>query len=191
MKRFIIMVVMMFSMTVASATYLEAATEGLTPTQQAELKLTIVKMQEAAKSIPTPKVSVAQVKEYSAIVTAIGTGVKDTAVQLGVAANDFVKTPVGMMTAGLIAWNYVGDTFLGVLVGGVWFMVMISGWVYFYRRLVLIESVEYYDKGARDDGKRKVVIFRGDRSDKVSQEVHFFLWVSLIVICATGFLVIF
>jgi len=191
MKRFIIMVVMMLSMTVANAEYLDVNVGSLSETQKAELSVQIAKMKEAAKTIPSPKVSAAQVKEYSALVTAIGSGVKDTAVQLGVAANDFVKTPVGMLTAGLIAWNYVGETILGVAVGGVWFLVMISGWVYFYRRLVLIESIEYYDKGAREDGKRKVVVFRSDRSDKVSQEVHFFLWVSLIIICATGFIVIF
>lgn len=182
----------MLSVSVANAaTYLEAATEGLSKTQQAELKLKIVKMQEEAKAIPVPKVTAAEVKEYSALVTAIGSGVKDTAVQLGIAANDFVKTPVGMLTAFLIAWNYVGESFLGIFAGFFWFALMIPGWVYFYRRLVLIESIDYYDKGAREDNKRKIVNFRGRHSEKVSQEVHFFLWLSLIAICGTGFLVIF
>ena len=193
MKRFILMVVMMLSLTPAFAggEYLQADVRGLTETQKAELQVAIAKMKEKAKFIPTAKVSAAEVKEYSALVTAIGTGVKSTAVELGVAANDFVKTPVGMLTAGLIAWNYVGKTILGVIIGGVWFIIMLPLWIYFYRRMVLINSVEYYDKGAREDGKRKIVTYTDKYNTKISGEAHFMLWLMLIGICGTGFIIIF
>jgi len=194
MKRFIIMMVIMFSMTVAHASFdevLRADVSGLSETQKAELAVQIAKMKEKAQAAPVPKVSAAEVKEYSALVTAIGTGVKDTAVELGVAANDFVKTPVGMLTAALIAWNYVGETILGVAVGGMWFAFMLPGWVYFYRRLVIIESITHYTKGSREDGKRKVVAYADKFSTKIGDGLHFMLWFSLVIICATGFIVIF
>ena len=96
-----------------------------------------------------------------------------------------------MLTAGLIAWNYVGDTFLGIIVGGVWFIFAIPAWIYFYRRLVIIKSVEYYGKGKREDGKRKVVIYQDQYDRKLSEGGHFVLVLILVAICGTGFLTIF
>lgn len=189
MKRFIIMMVMMLSVSMVHAyTYLDIDVGSLSETQKAEMMMQVAKMKEAAKTAVVPNIE--KVREYSELVTAIGGGVKETAKELGIAANDFVKTPVGMLTAGLIAWNYIGRTILGVVVGGVWFLVMIPGWVYFYRRLVLIKSIEYYTKGARDDGKRKEVIFTDKYDEKISDGVHFTLWATLIIICGLGLLII-
>lgn len=190
MKRFIIMMVMMLSVSVANAggdTYIN--TTRLSETQKAELAVQVAKIKEANRI--TPVATVEEVKKYSELVTAIGSGVKDTAVQLGVAANDFVKTPVGMMTAGLIAWNYVGKTILGVIIGSIWFIIMLPLWIYFYRRMVIINSIQYFDKGAREDGKRKVVTYADKYDTKISGEAHFMLWIALIAICGTGFIVIF
>ena len=160
----------------------------LTKVQQAEITLQAAK---AAETVPLNVPTAASVKEYSELVNAIGTGVKDTAVQLGVAANDFIKTPVGMLTAGFIAWNYVGDTFLGIIAGGIWFMFMLPAWIYVYRRLALINSIEYYAKGAREDGKRKVVTYADKFDSKIGEGLHFILFIALIMICGTGFIVIF
>lgn len=162
----------------------------LSKVQQAEIQLNAAKA--AATSVSTGTVpTAADVKEYSELVNAIGSGVKETAVQLGVAANDFVKTPVGMLTAGLIAWNYVGETFLGIIAGGVWFMFMLPAWIYVYRRLALINTVEYYAKGAREDGKRKIVTYADKFDSKIGEGLHFILFIALIMICGTGFIVIF
>ena len=75
----------MLSLTPAFAIseYLQADVKGLTETQKAELQVSIAKLKEKAKAIPVPKVTAAEVKEYSALVNAIGTVLKIQRYSLG------------------------------------------------------------------------------------------------------------
>jgi hypothetical protein len=75
--------------------------------------------------------------EISSIAKVAGQTVKEVAAELNVAVNDFIKTPVGMLTAGLAVWYVAGDTIetalsrLWKVVGGTFLMVLST---YFFRR---------------------------------------------------------
>lgn len=75
--------------------------------------------------------------QISTIAKTAGQTVREVAKELNVAVNDFIQTPVGMLTAGLAVWYVAGDTIEGVL-KGVW---EISGGV-----LVLVLSTYFYKK---------------------------------------------
>lgn len=86
--------------------------------------------------------------EISEIAKVAGQTVKEVAAELNVAANEFIKTPVGMLTAGLAVWYVAGDTIEGVFeglwdtLGGVVLMVVST---FFYRKFlcfVLLDAVE-------------------------------------------------
>lgn len=83
----------------------------------------------------------------------LGAALANAAKELGVAANDFVKTPVGIMTAGIIIYKYVGKDLIrfGVyIVGGiVYFIVYMILWWILVRRFVLIKSIAYVDHEAK------------------------------------------
>lgn len=83
--------------------------------------------------------------EISEIAKVAGQTVKEVAAELNVAVNDFIKTPVGMLTAGLAVWYVAGDTiedvFQGVweAVGGVIVILLAT---YFYRKFLLFAMLE-------------------------------------------------
>lgn len=58
--------------------------------------------------------------------------------ETGVAVNEFVKSPVGMLTAGLIVWNYMGNMLTHVF-GGI--LVLIVGFAYL--RYMINRSVDW------------------------------------------------
>ena len=47
----------------------------------------------------------------------IGKGLAAAAKEIGVAVNEFVETPVGILTVGLIVWHVIGDDIKGILGG--------------------------------------------------------------------------
>lgn len=141
MKFFIAAILMAFSVNVFALN-----TMGLSPEQEAELTIIAEKMKKDNKRVPvTPE----QVHEWASIGDAIGTSLVDTASKLGVAANEFATSPVGMIVMALIVWSYAGSEIVGVVVGSMWLIFGISTWVWMYRRRFVIDSISYYEKGAR------------------------------------------
>lgn len=61
--------------------------------------------------------------KISQIAKTAGQTVKEVAKELNVAVNEFVQTPVGMLTAGLAVWYVAGDTISGAL-DSVWEIVV-------------------------------------------------------------------
>lgn len=104
-----------------------------------------------APELATPKVSDVLNKdtmsEISEIAKVAGQTVKEVAAELNVAVNDFIKTPVGMLTAGLAVWYVAGDTIEGVF-QGLWDIVagitIILLSTYFYKKFVLYATLDSY-----------------------------------------------
>jgi len=88
----------------------------------AELNARVAQMSDSEKArllqkldeqpVAQPSSAAATAREWADIGKGVGQGLAATAKELGVVANDFVKTPVGKLTAGLIIWNYAGDQIL-------------------------------------------------------------------------------
>ncbi len=135
---------------------------GLSEVQQAEIAAQVAKLkqqkteaeQKAQQVIPEqPKQVAEKLNQWAEFGKNLGSGLVATARELGVAANDFVKTPVGMITAGIIIYRFVGkdlinqsaDLFrqiLKVTVGSAFLVIGIPLWFYSMRRMLLLESIE-------------------------------------------------
>lgn len=102
--------------------------------------------------------------------------------EVGIAVNDFVKTPVGMMTAGLIVWHYTGGMMIH-LFGGI--LVMIVGFVFI--RIMLNRSVSWkveYDK-ERKNVFGNYVVTNKTRSELSDDEIVGYLFAAAVVIVAS------
>ena len=182
---FLAVLLMVFAVPAFAGTVL--STDGLTIEQKAQLELEAAKMKKEAAQ--TVKIETAEeVSKWVNVGKEIGLGLNATAKELGVTANELAGTPVGMIAIGLIAWNYVGADIVGVLFGTFWLMFTIPIWVWMYRSRFVIASKRFYDKGAREDGLRKLVDYQRTNEDDA---VHFIYWVTLMITCLIGVLTIF
>lgn len=152
-----------------------AQSEGpvLTPAQQERLDAVKEDMLRA-NGDPSVKPSAAQqVNEWVEIGQGIGSGLGAAARELGVVANEFAQTPVGMLTIGIIVWKVMGGDIVQLLVGTAWFIGATSIWFYFYRKLYVPAKIsyEYHENGklklktiipdTSKDGDRDVVRIAG------------------------------
>lgn len=71
----------------------------------------------------------------------IGMAIGSAAKELGIAANDFLKTDAGKMTMGIILWKMLGHDVTHFIGGFVFFFSLASIWVYIYRRTCLVSSI--------------------------------------------------
>jgi hypothetical protein len=128
---------------------------GLSEIDKATVIQQIEKLKEA--KVAKPVVSAEEAKEWVSFGTEIGRGLADTAKELGVAANDLLTTPVGMLTAGLIVWHIAGNDLVGVVFGVMWLICFSIVWVTMYRRFMYRTTVQHFDKGEGPGGAKKVV----------------------------------
>lgn len=118
------------------------ATEGKGPTETSTI-LDLCRA-GAAKNVVTigdAKVAVPEAKEVSEWSQALGgfaDGIVTVANGLGIAVNDFMKSPAGVLLALILLLNYAG----GVIIGVPFVMFTILVFAYMFRR-VTIDSISY------------------------------------------------
>lgn len=110
----------------------EVNTRGLTESQKAELvKQAELMKQEAAGPVDDPA---DRVDKWVNVGERVGKMLGGAAKEVGVAVNQFVTTPVGMMTAALIVWHYMGSMIIHVISGWVVLIISVMMITYVYRR---------------------------------------------------------
>jgi hypothetical protein len=120
---------------------------GLTEAQRIAIMDQVAKARQVAETKPAVDVSPEKVKTYADVGIAVGKALAGAVKELGVEANSFATTPLGMVTVGLIIWNVAGDdvaamaksVFIGIPLVAVWLLA----WFYIYRRQCLIYGIEY------------------------------------------------
>ncbi|HET8686943.1 MAG TPA: hypothetical protein VFM18_09810 [Methanosarcina sp.] len=126
MKRFFLFVFyMLFSMS-AFAGITTNNLEGfndLPEAQKAEIAQLVAQKKEETAPISSDK-TLTRLDKYAEVGQRLGVGLVAAAKELGIAANDFVKTPVGKVTAALIIWKVIGNDFLHLF--GAFFFFFIS-----------------------------------------------------------------
>jgi hypothetical protein len=183
MKRYLLGIfLMVFSMSVMAGKT-PIYVDDLTEEQAARLALQAAQMKSAAPPVAT----VDEVSKWVGIGKDLGSGLNATAKELGITANELAKTPVGTFAMVLIGWSYMGKTLTGIIFGFTWLMFVIPIWVWMYRSRFIVESVEGYEKGKREDGLVKVIKYQTENSD---DGIHFLYWLTLIVSIAIGVLAI-
>lgn len=150
MKRFIFAVTMLFSSLVFAGIDSRAIASDYNDLPEAT-KLEIAKTIAAAKAaqkqaLPGVVETVAAVtperlNEWAEKGKGIGMAIGSAAKELGIAANDFLKTDAGKMTMGIILWKMLGHDITHFMGGFVFFFTLASIWVYIYRRTCLVSSI--------------------------------------------------
>jgi len=116
----------------------EIDTTGLSQEQKAEIALQVARLKNKQ-----PIESLKVYQGYVEVGQAIGQALASSAKELGVQVNEFSKTPVGMITTGLIVWKCIGREILHFVCGGLFLAICTGFWIHFYRRMCIIKSVEY------------------------------------------------
>jgi hypothetical protein len=121
----------------------------LTTAQRAEMAQII------ANKATTPVVapSVEQVEPWLELVDHLGEGLVKLARDLGVEANTLLKSPVGVITVGLVAYHVMGDDIVELAAGLLWFGLTFPIWLLFFFK-VTIPVIDYREV-------RKKTLFKG------------------------------
>jgi hypothetical protein len=114
----------------------------LTEEQKASLAASIA--QQAGKNdvtfngTPIPKnVSAEDVAPWLSLIDKVGEGLVRLAKELGVTANELLRTPVGVITVGLVAYHVMGNEIMGILVGLLFFAIAMPVWLLCFYKLVI------------------------------------------------------
>lgn len=70
----------------------------------------------------------------------VGEALLSAARELGVAANDFARTPLGMVTTGIVVYKIIGRDLLKIIVGSILFTL---GWVFGLRLMRHAKGITY------------------------------------------------
>lgn len=181
----ILLALMIWIPNIAMASNHVLSVDGLSEQQRAEMALKIAKM----KSVPE-SVTVDQMERYAAIGIQYGKAIGAAAKELGIAVNDFMDTPAGVLAAVLIVWHIAGETLLGVVGGALWFTTMIPLWVWFFHKLVLRNragEITYNEKGKIESKVFDPILWHKSSTGGMA----FVMAVILVFICGAGFIMIF
>lgn len=111
----------------------------------------------------------------------IGKMIGGAAKEIGVAVNEFVKTPVGLTAMALIVWHYMGGVIIH-FVGGLLVLSVGLGFVVYFARRYRGETIEY-DTEKKDVFGRSVVR-KIDRRPMDGEVIFGFLCAAAAVIIA-------
>lgn len=186
--KYIFVLILLMSTSMVTAKQSLAVVDGLTEQQKAELILQAAQMKAANDAVPEVVVPTAvEVKEWAELIKVLGDGIVTIAAKTGMAVNDFSESKVGIFTMVVIGWNYLGQDATKFIFGSMWLMVMLPGWLYCYRRVIIIKRIEYFDKAISGGKTKEITYTNGDEATDVTAAMY---WISLAVIGFVGALAI-
>jgi hypothetical protein len=158
-------------------------TSNLTESQKAELVLQAEKMKQEAAITSAQKVN-----EWVDVGKNIGMALTSSAKELGVAADTFLQSTAGKITVVFIFWKVMGRDLVHFIIGFLFFVVSITSWIYFFRRMCVIKSVniEYPKEGLLKRIKHFDYYGEGDVDG-----TRWAMFVALIIVIITGALITF
>ena len=168
----------------SSNAVVQAGFDNLSAEQQAQIVSSIAAAQSKETSV------VDNVDKWVNVGERIGKMVGGAARELGVAANEFVQTDVGKMTAAMIVWNYMGadvvDVFVHV-VGGTAFIFIGLTWIFIVMRRSQTTEVVYSTTEKNWFGN--YVVLKKER-DRLTSDQQFGFTGSAAVVLALGMVAI-
>ncbi len=181
MKKFLAMIALAMSVSAYAANADYVSTKGLTAEQSAQLALQAEQMKKA-----TPLEMADKVDQWVNIGEKVGKMMGGAAKEVGIAVNDFVKTPVGMMTAALIVWNYMGGMLIHVIAGFIFFVTSFTILTWMMRRCIGTEIT--YDKDAGKNWLGRYAVLKIKRDGLSESEQVGFLFGYLFATAITCFI---
>lgn len=147
-------VVFVLALLTASAAFAQTFAQpvnlkDLTSQQLTQLQLQADQMRGQNNGAPP---TAANMKEWSDWGQGMGVALAATARELGVAVEDFSQTNVGRVTIAIIVWKLIGNELVHYAAGSSLFLVLLTIWISYYRKMCVIRSIEY-----GPDGKKKSI----------------------------------
>lgn len=110
---------------------------------------------EVLNKLPdAPKVE--KLSQWAQVGVDLGKGMVAVAKELGIAVNDFAKTPVGILTAAVIIYKLMGRDIIHYSVGFTFIVVFGTTWLYIFRRVCLMDRIEYTERLEEKAPNKKV-----------------------------------
>lgn len=161
-----------------------AGFDQLTEAQKAEVLKTVADKVEATKAGESAASLVAEpqrVGEWIDVGTKIGQMMGGAAKEVGVAVNDFVKTPVGQWTMAIVIWKFMGGPLMHVF-GAVMILVVGIGFIGYFARKYTGVTIEYDQEKKDMFGRAVKKVVRRKAWD--GEDTGWFMVSSAIVILA-------
>lgn len=113
---------------------------ALSEEQQLALRQKMVELKKEVKAETADVSTAKKLSEWATLGQQFGSGLAQTAKELGIAANEFVDTPVGKLVAAIILWKLAGSAIVHIGFGLLFFAVAFSIWFYNWRRMCIVKS---------------------------------------------------
>ncbi|MBI5742347.1 MAG: hypothetical protein HZA25_00730 [Candidatus Niyogibacteria bacterium] len=128
----------------ASATQVTVDLEKITPEQVAA----VMAAKQSAETPPKAAVpTVDQMEKWADVGAKVGQAIAATAKELNVGVNEFAKTPVGLLTMGLITWKVIGHDLLGIIGGTLAWIAITSVILFSFSRFHISERIKDKERG--------------------------------------------
>lgn len=171
---------------IAAPAFGQVGTTGLSDVQKAELEMQAAKMREDNENSPQRALDTA--REWSELGTGVGQALVSVSKELGMAADEFSRTPVGKITVAVIVWKVIGAEVVRKLSALLFLVVAIPLWMKYFRKLAVVERIEYHE-----NGKKKLVSHYNLADYNTSSYVIPTRWVMMFLllgILATGLIIL-
>ena len=167
---------------ISSQSLEQAGFNKLSETQKAEIVAQIAKNNEQKTDLVDAKQLEVKAEKWVDLGERMGKMLGGAAKEVGVAVNDFVKTPVGQLTMLLIVWSYIGNALVHIF-GGIFIIIVgLSMCMYWARRCVDVYT-EYDPEKVDIFGRARV---RRVRRDAFSSDAIAGFTITSIVIIGIG-----
>lgn len=142
MKKFFALVVLLLSSMVCMAEDSRlAGYNNLSDAQKAELAVKVAEMASTKKAPSVP--TIGTVERWASFGQQIGSALAGTARELGIVANEFIKTPAGQITMVLIIWKIMGSEIVHIVSGLMILAIFLPLWFYMFRRMCVIKGFDF------------------------------------------------
>lgn len=172
---------------ISSQSLEQAGFNKLSETQKAEIVAHIAKNNEQKTDLADAKQLEVKAEKWVDLGERMGKMLGGAAKEVGVAVNDFVKTPVGQLTMLLIVWSYVGNALVHIF-GGVFIIIVgLLMCMYWARRSINV-STEYDQEKVDIFGRARV---RHVKREALSSDAITGFTISSLAIMGVGLIVMF
>ena len=186
MKTFLVLMMLVMTVLAYGETFSES---GLNEEEVNKLKKFYAEMKLSAPKQEVSSITKAEeISQWINIGEQLGKGLASCAKELGIEVNNFVQTPVGKISAVVIIWKLLGRDLVHFGFGTFFFIFGSILWIYFYKKMCIIESIKLGDSGKLWGYSSKEIKYHEQGSVDGTRVVMMF--VALAITC-TSLLVIF
>jgi hypothetical protein len=139
-------IALMAAIAISSVAMAQVDTSGMTTEDIAKLQLEAEKLKKERVS-QADRMSVDKAKEYIELGEMVGKAMGSAAKELNMAVNDFAQTPVGRTAMILIVWKVIGREAMKFAIGLGFIVAFVPIWIWFFRKMCIVKSVEYSEGG--------------------------------------------